>query len=67
MIERTEARFTSRKVHIFKEQHGPYGRSYCGLGEWDEIWQPANDGEVCISCVRFLARRVEELEEKLDA
>jgi len=55
------ARFTDKKIHLLKESMGDHGVSYCGLSERGTIWGAPDDAPTCHSCLRFFARRVEEL------
>jgi hypothetical protein len=61
------ARFTDKKVHLFRETSDDHAVTYCGLGERAEIWRDLDADVTCGFCLRRLAERVNEIGAKLDA
>jgi hypothetical protein len=53
------ARFTVRRVHLFKEADGERARTYCGLNERSDIWRDHGEHVTCGWCIRY-ARRERE-------
>ena len=50
------ARFTDRKVHLFRETSGEHGISYCGLSEWSPIWREHGLAVTCLTCTHLVRK-----------
>jgi len=53
----SSARFTDKRVHLFKEVAENAARSFCGLSERGAIWRQPGSDVTCQRCARHLGER----------